>query len=130
MSKENKPGKNDLSGFPIRGHSSHPDTSIQGYRPFGPDGPLVRIIPRSEIPKEGSDLTYEGLRILKAVPVEKGSTIGIRTLADNLNALGDYAGYESNVNELVTHGYLKRNKRTNQLSLTRKGLKELPEVVE
>jgi hypothetical protein len=96
------------------------------FKPFGPEGPTVSITPRNEMPKEDSELTYWSLRILRHIPPEKGHKVGIRTLADTLNTLGDYSGYVGMVNDLVEHGYLKKDKKTSELSLTNKGRKELP----
>lgn len=93
-------------------------------RPFGPDGPRIRVIPESELPKEDSELSYHGLRILRNTPAKKGRSVGVRTLAEELNALGDYGGFTGMVNELVERGYLKMDKKTSQLRLTKKGKDE------
>jgi len=98
----------------------------QYSRPFGPEGPLVRLIPQNELPKEGSELTYHGLKILRNIPVHRGGGIGVRTLAEELNALGDYGGFVERVDALAKRGYLKKDKETSRLTLTRKGRKELP----
>ena len=93
-----------------------------------PSGPVVppNIISQPEPSNAGLELSPWGLRILKGIPKEEGSTIGIRSLAEKLNTLGDYSGYVGMVDDLVSNGYLIKNSDTNELLLTEKGRNEFP----
>lgn len=94
------------------------------YRPWGEDGPVVRILPPSETPKPGSELTTAGFRILRALPREVGQTRGVHAIAEHLKCLGDYSGYMNMINSLIKHGYIKMDKG-GWVSLTQKGREEL-----
>lgn len=95
------------------------------FKPWGDDGPTFRLIPQQQLPKEGSELSFHGLEILRHMPTEDGTTSNTRRLAEELRSLGDYAGFDNMVEGLVKGGYLIKDEN-NWLSLTDKGRNELP----
>lgn len=91
------------------------------HQPFGEDGPRVRKLSRSEIPKPDSQLSLTGFKIIKIIGTR---VIGIRALAEEVGMLADYSGYIGMMETLQEKGYVSIDV-SNRVTLTNKGKSEL-----
>lgn len=93
-------------------------------RPLGPEGPKVTTSPKAETPKNSSELSHYGLKILRIVARGKDYFFSEYRVCEIMGAHSDWHSCQSAIDALVEKGYLEKNE-SGHLVVTRKGKREL-----